>query len=260
MHASTSDMLRAVDSAAYHNPSVAEPPRPARPSRLGAIARHPERSAALLAVLIGFASVFSAIIAWQASLASIDASRYESLAVQQQARQDQIEREIEGTVEQDQRFVAEYQEHALAARQIQSQADSVRATDSAAADALDVQAQSESAQARALAPFFLGASGITLDEDGTVPYDKDFVQRNLEDADPELRDLRTSNVAEQAKSADDKSIQLVGVAAVIIAALFFLTVAQVSRTRLRVRQAFFVAGGLMVVVGTLLFVLVEVFA
>jgi hypothetical protein len=150
-----------VDSAAF--------PRPTRSARVRDAIRHPERSGALLAVLIGFASVFSAVIAWQASLSSIDAGRYQSLAVQQQARREQIERELEGTVEQDLRFVAEYQEHALAARELQSQADSIRATDATAADALDVEAQSESAQARALAPFFMGAGGIALDVNGTVP-------------------------------------------------------------------------------------------
>jgi hypothetical protein len=241
-----------VDSAAF--------PRPSRSARVRDAIRHPERSGALLAVLIGFASVFSAVIAWQASLSSIDAGRYQSLAVQQQARREQIERELEGTVEQDLRFVAEYQEHALAARELQAQADSIRATDATAADALDVEAQSESAQARALAPFFLGAGGIALDENGTVPYDREFVLRALEDGNLELRELKTSNVSDLADRADAKAIQLVAVAAVIVAALFFLTVAQVSRTRIRVRQMFFVGGGLLVVAGTLLFLFVEAVA
>jgi hypothetical protein len=250
-------MLGQVDPASFQGTAPAAPARPA-PSRVRTLVTHPERSAAVLAILIGFASVFSAVLAWQASLASIDASRYQSLAVQQQARREQIEREIEGTVEQDQRFVAAYQEHALAARELQSQADAIRATDAQAADALDVEAQSESAQARALQPFFTGATGIHLADDGTVPYDKTFVLRNLQDSNLELRDLTTSNVNQLAEQADTKSIQLVAVAAVIIAALFFLTVAQVSRTRPRIRQMFFVAGALLVISGTLLFLLVEV--
>jgi hypothetical protein len=248
-------MLAAVDSAAFPDESLTAPPRP---SRIRGLARHPEGSAVLLAVLIGFASVFSAVIAWRASLASIDASRYQSVAVQQQARQEQIERLLEGTVEQDLRFVTDFQEHSLAARQLQTQADAVRATDSAAADALDVQAQSEEALAQALKPFFLGAGGVALDENNTVPYDKAFVLRALQESNSELRELRTSNAGDLANRANAKSIDLVGAAALIVAALFFLTVAQVSRTRLRVRQAFFVAGGLMVVVGALVFVLVEV--
>ena len=250
-------MLGAVVAAPLPDQSVASPQRP---SRIGAIVRHPERMAALLAVLIGFASVFSAVIAWRASLASIDASRYQSLAVQQQARSEQIQRELEATVEQDLRFVTLYQEHALAARQLKSQADAIRSTDSNAADQLDVQAQSEGALARALQPFFQGAGGIALADDGTVPYDKTFVLRSLEDGNAELRELRTSNVGDLANQADAKSIDLIGVAAVVVAALFFLTVAQVSKTRLRMRQVFFVAGGILVVVGSVLFVFVEIVA
>ena len=139
-------MLGLVDAAAFPDEPVTSPPRE---SRLGALVRHPQLSAALLALLIGLASVFSAVIAWRASLASIDSSRYQSLAVQQQARREQIERELEGIVEQDQRFVAEFQEDALAARELQAQADSIRATDPDAADILDLEAQSRLAMARA---------------------------------------------------------------------------------------------------------------
>ncbi len=250
-------MLAVVESAAFPDEPVTSPPRA---WRLRAVVRHPERSAALLAILIGFASVFSAVIAWRASLASIDANRYQSLAVQQQARQEQIERELEGVVEQDQRFVTDYQEHALAARQLQAQADSLRATDPVSADTLDVEGQSEAALARSLEPFFMGATGVTLDDTGSVQYDKAFVLLNLQETNPELRELGTSNVSDLADQAGAKSIDLVAVAALVIAALFFLTVAQVSRTRLRIKEAFFVVGGLMVVVGAVLFVLVEVVA
>ena len=248
-------MLPPVVSAAFPTDPVPAPPRP---SRIRVLARHPERSAVLLAVLIGFASVFSAAIAWRASLASIDASRYQSLAVQQQARREQIERELEATVQQDLRFVTDFQQHSLAARELQTQADSIRATDATAADTLDLQAQSELALARAMKPFFTGAGGVALDDDGTVPYDKAFVLRNLSESNAELRELRTSGVTALSNQANAKSIDLIAVAALVVAALFFLTVAQVSRTRLRIRQAFFVAGGLMVVVGVLGFVGIEV--
>jgi hypothetical protein len=220
---------------------------------------HPERSAALLAILIGFASVFSAVLAWRASLAAIDASRYESLAVQQQARRQQIERELEGLVEQDLRFVNIYQEHALAARELQAQADALRESDPDTADVLDLEAHGRSALARAVLPFFLGASGIYLADDGSVPYDRQFVLRNLRAGNVELRELLTQDTLVLAQRADARSLNLIGVAALIIAALFFLTVAQVSRTRLRIRQTFFAAGGLLVVVGALGLLIVELF-
>jgi len=65
---------------------------------------------------------------------------------------------------------------------------------------------------------------------------------------------------ELAQRADDHTLNLIAVAALGIAALFFLTVAQVSRTMVRVRQAFFLAGAVLVLVGALGFVLVELLA
>ena len=233
------------------------PPPDPRESRLRALLKHPERSAALLAVLIGFASVMSAVIAWRASLASIDASRYESLAVQQQARQQQIERELEGVVEQDLRFLNMFQEHALASRELQAQAESLRESDPGTADNLDLEAKGQSALARTIQSFFLGASGIYLADDGSVPYDRDYVLRNLSEGNVELRELRAQHPADLAQHADERSLNLIGTAALIVAALFFLTVAQVSRARLRVRQGFFATGGVLVLVGTLGFLLVE---
>jgi hypothetical protein len=222
--------------------------------------RHPQATAALLAVLIGFASVFSALIAWRASLASIDASRYESLAVQQQARGNQIDRELESRVAQDLRFVNVYQEHALAARELRAQADELRETGPATADILDLQAQSRLDLARAVIPFFQGAHGISLDADGTVAYDTAYVLTNLRASNTELRELATQNTSSLAERADARALGLVGVAALVVAALFFLTIAQVSGARTRLRQVFFVAGGVLVLVGVLGFLIVEIVA
>jgi len=247
----------AVDSVTFPDETISPPPRE---SRLATVVRESGRSALMLALLIGYASIFSAVIAWQASLASIDASRYQSLAVQQQARREQIERELEAIVDQDRRFVAQFQEHALAARALQSQADALRASDPDAADLLDLDAHSRLAMARAMQPFFMGASGIALDESGIVPYDSAYVLRNLSEGDAELRELRTSNSAQLADRADEKTVELVAVGALVVASLFFLTIAQVSRTRQRLRSFFFATGGLLVLAGTLMFVFVEIVA
>ena len=221
---------------------------------------HPQAFSVALAVLIGFASVFSAVVAWRASLASIDASRHESLAVQQAARRGQIERELEGLIAQDLRFVNVYQEHALAARELTAQAESLRDSDPDSADILDLEAQARLDLARAVKPFFLGASGVSLSDEGTVEYDTAFVLRNLSDGNVELRELRTQRTAELAQRADARSVSLVGVAAFVVAALFFLTIAQVSRARRGIREMFFAAGAILVAVGTVGFVLVELLA
>jgi hypothetical protein len=213
--------------------------------------RRPRVSAAILAILIGYASILSAVIAWRASLATIDASRYESLAVQQQARQQQIERDLESLIAHDLRFVNVFQEHALAARELTAQADEIRASDPAAADELDLQAQARLDLARSTEQFFLGATGPELGSDGTVTYDIAYVRRNLEEGNAELRELRTQRTGELAERADRRSINLIGVAAQILAAHLVQKIAQVSRTRGRIRRAFFVSGGVLVVLGTL---------
>ena len=228
--------------------------------RARAFSRQPRVSAAILAILIGYASILSAVVAWRASLASIDASRYESLHVQQQARRQQIERDLEGLIAQDLRVVNVFQEHSLAARELRSQADELRSSDADAADVLDLEAQSRLDLARSIQPFFLGATGATLGDDGTVAYDVAFVLRNLADGQQELRELRTAQTEQLGARADARSVSLVGVAAAIVAALFFLTIAQVSRTRERIKQIFLVAGGLLVVIGTFSFVVVEILA
>jgi hypothetical protein len=238
---------------------------------LGRLLSHPQRSAAALAILIGFTSLLSATLAWRASLASIEHSRYVSLIVEQQARIEELQRQHEGVVAQDERFLNAYQEDALAARQLQAQADSMRSSDPTTADQLDLEAQSRLALGRALEPFFQGAN-VTLQPDGTVAYDHAYVLRNIEQGDVELRELCTNNglatgqpcapqrTIDLAARAGRLVLNLTGVAAVTIAALFFLTIAQVSRARARLREVFFAGGASLVAVGTLAFLVVEIFA
>ena len=193
-------------------------------------------------------------------MASIESSRFQSLAVQDAARRNQLERLLEGTVGQDERFVVVFQEHSRAARELGAQATTLRETDPESADILDLEAQAHAALARAMQPFFLGAGGIQLGDGGTVGYDREFVLASLRDADVELGELSTQRTIELAQRADARSLSLIGVEAIIIASLFFLTVAQVSRSQWRVRQVFFGIGGVLVAVGTLGFLAVEVFA
>jgi hypothetical protein len=238
------------------------PPSPSTPApsardRIRSYTQHPQAAAVTLAVLIGFASIMSAVVAWQASLSSIDASRLGSLGVQQRARVEQIERDLQGLIAQDLRFVNLYQEHALAARELRSQADELRTTDANAADILDLEAQSRDDLARAVKPFFLAAGGVSLSDDGMVVYDVNYVLRNLESGNVELRELSTARSKELADRSDARAVSLGAVAAVIVAALFFLTVAQVARTRALIRRIFIATGGFLVLVGTLSFLFIE---
>ena len=143
-----------------------------------------------------------------------------------------------------------FQEHALAARELKAQADQLRTTDPDAADILDLQSHAQLDLARGVLPFFMGATGPVLNDDGTVTYDVAYVVRNLEVGNTELRELQTQRTSELADRAEAKSVSLIGVAALVVAALFFLTIAQVVRTRVVVRQMFFAAGAVLVTLGT----------
>jgi hypothetical protein len=213
-----------------------------------------------LAVLIGFTSVLSAVVAWRASLASIESSRLQSLAVQEQARREHISRQLEAIVAQDQRLLVSFQEHALAARELRAQADEVVASEPELADSLDLQAQGRLAQARALQPFFQGAYGVYLDDEGTVAYDPEFVLRNLLEGNVELRELRPDLTLAQAQRADTRTVSLIGVAAILVAALFFLTVAQTVRRRLLLGHGFALVGAVLVVAGAVGLIVVEMAA
>jgi hypothetical protein len=211
-----------------------------------------------LALLIGYTSILSAVVAWRASLSSIDAGRFESLAVQQQARREQLQRQSEGVVSQDLRLITEYREHAIAARELQAQADGIRAENADLADELDLEAHGRLALARALQPFVLGQAGIGLNDDGTVNYDPERILRLLREGDTELRELRPDETLELANAADRHTLTLVALAAILVAALLFLTIAQVTRRRGGLRVATLAAGAVLVLFGTVAFVAVEV--
>ncbi|HVM30131.1 MAG TPA: hypothetical protein VM305_05100 [Candidatus Limnocylindrales bacterium] len=214
----------------------------------------------VIAVLIGLSSVLSAVVAWRASLSAIEAGRYESLAVQQQARRAQLERELEGIVAQDLRLATAYREHAAAARELQQQAHDVRADDPELADELDMEAAGRRSQARSLQPFFVGQLGVALRDDGTVDYDADRVLRWLREGELELRELRPDDTLELANVADRRTLGLIGVAAIFVGALLVLTLAQVVERRLGLRLAFTLLGGVLVGVGAVTFMALGVLA
>ena len=75
-------------------------------------------------------------------------------------------------VDQDLRFVNVFQEHALAARELQTQADALARHRCRRGRSLDLRGQSELALARAVTPFFLGAGGHRARRGRHGPYDR----------------------------------------------------------------------------------------
>jgi hypothetical protein len=205
--------------------SAPTPPRPARSDA-------PDPWAVRIAILIGVLSILSAVVAWRGSVASSDASDLKGRGMQATADRLQALQRIEGVIDQDERLVARYSEHLLAANDLDASADDVRPSDAPLADELDLEAQGERALARALEPFFW-VGRPTIGEDGAPVYDEEFVSRNLRDADLTLRELQPERLFQAGDAAGRRAQGFVILTLVLVASLFFLTLAQLLRRPIR---------------------------
>ena len=224
----------------------------------GPPAAQQDRLRAAIPLFIAVASIGSAFVGWRASVYSSDAGELDRRATQALIRERQIRAEFEGEVTQDLRLFASYQEHILMWRLLERDAASVRRQDPRLAADLDSQAESERAAARAIAPQFRGQSPGLGDANGIVSYDRRaglaFIESEISPSIAELEALRSEPTAEDADRARTKSVNLFGVAALFVAALFFLTLAQLGRAVNR--QTYFSAGVAVLILATLLFHLV----
>ena len=210
-----------------------------------------------IAVVIALVSIAGAFVAARASILSVRASDLDQISLQQLVQQQQLLADIEGQVAQDLRLFARYQERVLAWRLLERDARSVRREHPSLADRLEADARTELAIARSMRPFFNFQPDLG-DDQGRVKYDPVFARRYLVDTNVELRELRPDDTFRLAQDLHVQIVRLVGVAALLIAALFFLTLAQLVRRN--VRHTFAGAGGVVLVVGLALFALVEVTA
>jgi hypothetical protein len=197
----------------------------------------------------------SAMVAWRASVASNEETAAEVRGMQAIAQQLQLEQRLEAYVDQDERLIGRYQEHLVAARELQSAADEVRETDPALADRLDLEAQGRHALARQLSAFFLVAIPDES-EDGGVVYDADFVARNLREGTTELREIQPERFLAIADEAGARSTGLIAMVLVLVGSLFILTLAQLVHHPSRLAIA--AIGALLGVVGVVGFVILEV--
>ena len=208
-----------------------------------------------MAILIAIVSIAGAVGAWRASVSSIHAAALDQEAVQQLVQVEQRKAALVGQVANDLQLLARYQEHVKSWRLLTAQADRLRDKNEELAQSFEAMAQGELAEARALRPFFEAATPDFGDEKGTVVYDPSFVLRNLEQGDQDLAVLKPEETFEEAHHGHGKVVDLVGVVALFIAAVFLLTVAQFARRGLR--GIFAGAGVGVMVVGFAVFAYVE---
>jgi hypothetical protein len=204
-----------------------------------------------VSLLITAVSILGAIVAWRASIVSTDAANGDQAATQDLVRQQQINVQVQAQVDQDLRLFPSYLAHLHAWQTLKKQSRSVQRNDPDLATALSSEAQDELSLARtvyqslSVKPVF-GAE--EYDEQFSIDYLKSF-QQELHGLDPEATEA-------QAAELHDKGVRLVGITALFIASLFFLTLAQVAKPN--VRHFFAGAGVLVLILGTILFVIAEI--
>lgn len=243
-------LRRAPNGPAANGPATRRPAADhttATPDNLG--------TAVWMAVVIATVSILIAIVAWRSTEADSIAASLDSSTIQQLARQQEERGHLEGIVDQDLWLFPTYQEHALAAARLMTQADQLRPAEPDLAARLDLEAQGHAVLARSLAPFFQGGTPA-IDSNGASVYDRDYVLRNLEADSTVLQDLRPEGTLGAARQAHEKAAALVGLVIFFAACLLFISIGQAARPRLRAWLV--VAGTLGAVGGAVLLVLVEV--
>ncbi len=237
--------------APQYAPVWANTPPPMAPART-AFWRTDAGLTTIIAAAITLVSILVAVAAWRGSSAVGRASDLDGSYIQQVAMRQQELETITGYVELDTRLLPRYQEHVLAAAQLQAAADKLPAG-SADRQLLEVRAQGERAIARVMRPFFIALPAV--DAQGIATYDRESILRALEDQDTRLADLQPDRVAADAALVHDQANGFVVVGVILAVGLVLLTIAQVLRGRRRI--PFAVSGAVAGLAGGIGLVLVE---
>jgi hypothetical protein len=207
-----------------------------------------------VAIAIALVSILGAVVAFSATLTEQDARKLDAQGIEDSSRQQQIVTDLQATVNQDLRYLVSYQEHVKAATELDQQANTLQADDPTSASLLHAQAESERVLARSWQSFFQAAIPTVGDASAPLKYDAAAALQRLENNSSDLQQLRPQALLAQADSKHTESVNLVGLVTLFVAGLLFLTLAQFTRPA--IRRIFAGAGGLVAVVGTILWVLV----
>jgi hypothetical protein len=217
-----------------HEEHAERPPLPPGSPWLVRLRYHARPSIALGIVLV---ATLGSIMSYRAAIAEQDSARSEHLAAQQEIERESALSTDNQLVDQDIRVFGRLQEHLLLARELRRQAAT---TGGASAQSLNVQAQQEVALARAEETFLQGAG---LNATGSLPtYAARLARQQAIASDQDLERLVPHELAQDAKRVHLRSVKLIGLAAMFIVALFFLTLAEANVGNLR--RGFVVVGAL----------------
>ena len=231
-------------------PPASDAPSPGGPPAFG---RPTKRYVLTVALLIVVASLAGAGVAWSASVSSTRASDLDQLAQQQFLEQQQILTSGAADVAEELRRVGTFQQQIASQKYFAEQAQALAAKYPQLASQFASEAQGQSALARNTASLFF-ATFPQVSPDGTVTYDRQQALNNLLGRYVIYQQLHPEQIQAEAADEHTKAGRIVGVGIILVAALFFLTLAQVARSRSR--HAFLVAGTAILVVGLVLWVVV----
>jgi hypothetical protein len=207
----------------------------------------------VVALLIVVASLAGAGVAWSASVSSTRASDLDQLAQQQFLEQQQILTSGRADIAEELRRVGTFQQELQAEQFFDQQSKALVQKYPALAAQLASEAQGQASLARNTGALFF-ANTPQISPDGTVTYDQRQALDNLISQYVIYQQLHPEQIQAEAASEHTKSGHIVGVGIILVAALFFLTLAQVARSRSR--HAFLVAGTVVLIVGLVLWLVV----
>ncbi|MFN8620974.1 MAG: hypothetical protein U0869_09555 [Chloroflexota bacterium] len=235
--------------------AVAAPAAPA-PERSRGSRGRADRLGVIIAFLVATVSIISAIVASRAAIWASNASTADSVVLQQAIERQQLETQVRTTAASDLRYVARFDAAHKEAFQLLVDAEFKRTDDPAGAGRADIAAQTALQVDVALGKYFHAALP-EYDKNGDLVFDAEGAVDAIAAADPRLAELRRSTATERALAMHERSLQLVGITVLFVAALFALTLAEVWPGRSRGRWApLLVAVGLATAAGVLT-VLVE---
>lgn len=231
-----------------HDVADNPPPPPAH--------RAEDRFRTYVAIAIALVSILGAVCAFTGTLAEQSARQLDQQGIQDDASRQEVITNLNGTVNEDLRNLAPYQEEIKAAEALQSQAATLDSSDPTSAALLRAQAESELVLARTQKSFFRAALPDPGSSGKPAQYDPDQALQRLENNNAQLKQLKPDATIQAADSKHAQSVNLAGLVTLFIAALLFLTLAQFTRPS--IRRLFAGAGGLTAMIALLLWVIVLV--
>ncbi len=214
----------------------------------------PKGAAIVISLLMATVSIISAVVANRAAYWSATAGDLGGQAIQEVLETQQIEDDLRSMVDADTRLIGRYDAAWKRAEQLRTQAAALRTSDPATAAQLDIEGQGEFGVDVALWRFFR-ATVPSYDAEGELGFDPRAALTALRAGDVRLAELARSDARAQAAEARERTNALVAVAAVFVASLFALTVAEVGSGRRR--RIALVAGIVLAGVATALAVMAD---